>query len=111
MFGTAHEFDRAKGRMARDFRAIITDGEDLLKAAASVSGEGFAFARAKFENRLRSAGAALAGASQPALDRTRETAVIAIECVRRNPWTSAAGVAIAAAVWIGFLLRARAGEK
>ena len=111
MFRAEHEFDRARGRMARDLRTMISDGEDLLKAAASVSGEGFSFARAKFEKKLRSAGAALADASQPAYDRTRETAAIAVDYARGNPWTTAAGVAIAAAVWIGFLLRASADKR
>jgi ElaB/YqjD/DUF883 family membrane-anchored ribosome-binding protein len=37
--------------MAGDFRTMITDGEDLLKAAATVSGEGFAAARRKFDVR------------------------------------------------------------
>jgi len=44
-----HDFDRAKGRMAADFRTMINDSEDLLKAAASVSGEGFGAARTKFD--------------------------------------------------------------
>ena len=58
-------FDLAKGRMAGDFRTMINDSEDLLKAAATVSGEGFAAARRKFEEKLASAKAALAAASQP----------------------------------------------
>ena len=48
-----NEFERARGRMAGDFRTMITDSEDLLKAAATVSGEGFTAARAKFEEKLR----------------------------------------------------------
>jgi hypothetical protein len=36
----ARDFDRAKDRIAGDFKAMITDGEELLKAAATVSGEG-----------------------------------------------------------------------
>ena len=40
-----HNFDRAKGRMAADFRSMISDSEDLLKAAAGVSGEGFRLRR------------------------------------------------------------------
>ena len=42
-----HDFDRAKGRMAADFRTMINDSEDLLKAAATVSGEGFGAVRAR----------------------------------------------------------------
>src|ERR1700694_1074121 len=101
-----HEFDRARGRMAGDFRTMITDSEDLLKAAATVSGEGFTAARTKFEEKLRSAKAALADASQPAFDRTRETAAVADDYVRGNPWI-AVGVAIAAGELIGFLAAKR----
>jgi ElaB/YqjD/DUF883 family membrane-anchored ribosome-binding protein len=100
------ELDRATGRMAGDFKTMITDGEDLLKAAASVSGEGFAAARAKFEDKLKSAKAALADASRPMLARTRETAAAADDYVHGNAW-SAAGVAIVAGVLIGFLAARR----
>jgi len=100
------EFDRASGRMAGDFRTMITDSEDLLKAAATVSGEGFAAARRKFEEKLKSAKATLADASQPVFDGTRQTAAIANDYVRGNPW-AAVGVAIAAGLLIGFLARGR----
>jgi ElaB/YqjD/DUF883 family membrane-anchored ribosome-binding protein len=100
------EFDRAKGGMAGDFRTMINDSEDLLKAAATVSGEGFAVARTKFEDKLRRAKATLAEASQPVIDRTWETAAAAYDYVHGSPWT-AIGVAIAAGVLIGFLAAKR----
>jgi ElaB/YqjD/DUF883 family membrane-anchored ribosome-binding protein len=99
-------FDQARGKMAGDFRTMITDSEELLKAAAAVSGEGFAVARTKFEEKLRRAKATLAEASQPMFDRTRETAAAADDYVRGNPWT-AVGVAIAAGVLIGFVAAKR----
>ena len=101
-----NEFDRAKGRMAGDFRTMIADSEALLKAAASVSGKGFAAARTKFEDKLTRAKAALADASQPVFDRTRESAAAADDYVHGNPWT-AVGVAMAAGVLIGFLAAKR----
>jgi ElaB/YqjD/DUF883 family membrane-anchored ribosome-binding protein len=101
-----NKFNRAGGRMAGDFRAMIADSEELLKAAAAVSGEGFAMARSKFEEKLKGAKATLADASQPAIDRTRETVAVANDYVRGNPWT-AVGVAIAAGALIGFLTAKR----
>lgn len=101
-----NEFERARGRMAGDFRTMITDSEDLLKAAATVSGEGFTAARMKFEEKVRSAKATLADASQPVFDRTRESAAAADDYVRGNAWT-AVGVAIAAGVLLGFLAARR----
>jgi len=88
-----HDFDRAKGRMAADFRTMINDSEDLLKAAASVSGEGFGVARSKFEERVKSAKAVLADAARP-------------EYIRGNPWT-AVGIAVAAGLQVGFLVAKR----
>jgi ElaB/YqjD/DUF883 family membrane-anchored ribosome-binding protein len=84
-----HDLDRAKGRMAADFRTMINDSEELLKAAASVSGEGFGAARTKFAERVKSAKAMLADALQP-------------DYIRGNPWT-AVGMAVAAGLLIGLL--------
>ena len=88
-----HAFDRARGQMAADFRTMINDSEDLLKAAATVSGEGFGAARTKFEERLKSAKATLADASRP-------------DYIRANPW-SAVGLAVAAGLLIGFIVGKR----
>ena len=99
-------FDRARGRMVGDFRTMITDSEELLKAAATVSGEGFTVARTKFEEKVKRAKAALADASQPVLDRTKEAAAVADNYVHGNPWT-VAGVAITAGLFIGFLAAKR----
>jgi ElaB/YqjD/DUF883 family membrane-anchored ribosome-binding protein len=90
-----NEFDRARGRITSDFKTMIADGEDLLQAAASVSGEGFAAARAKFEGKLQHARLVLADASRP-VD----------SYVRGNPW-SAVGAAMAAGALIGFLAAKR----
>jgi ElaB/YqjD/DUF883 family membrane-anchored ribosome-binding protein len=101
-----NDFDRAKGRMASDFRTMITDSEDLLQAAATVSGESFTAARAKFEEKLKRAKTALADASRPVIDKTRKTAAAADNYVRDNPW-SAVGVAMASGALIGFLVAKR----
>jgi ElaB/YqjD/DUF883 family membrane-anchored ribosome-binding protein len=84
-----NQFDKAKGKLAGDFKAMISDSEDLLKAAATVSGEGFGAARSKFEERLKSAKAALADGAQS-------------EYIRSNPWT-AVGIAVAAGLVLGFI--------
>jgi len=106
MMNQVDEFNRAKSRMAGDIRSVIADGEDLLKAAAEVSGEGFAVARQKFEKKLGSAKARLADASQAAVEKSRETAVAANRYVHDNPWP-AIGVAAAAGILIGFLAARR----
>jgi len=101
-----NEFERARSRMAGDFRAIITDGEDLLKAVSTVSGESFAAARAKFESKIEHAKAALADVSHPVFDKTRASAARANVYAHENTW-AIAGVAIAAGALIGFLAAKR----
>lgn len=100
------DLNRAKGRMAGDFRTMIADGEDLLKAAATATGEGFAAARTKFEGGLENAKATLVDASQPAFDKARESAAATDQYVQSNPWT-AVGLGIAAGMLIGFLAAKR----
>lgn len=106
MMNQVDEFNRAKTRMAGDIRSVIADGEDLLKAAAEVSGEGFAVARQNFEKKLGSAKARLADASQAAVEKTKETAAVANRYVHDNPWP-AIGIAAAAGILIGLLAARR----
>ena len=87
-----NQFDKAKGKLAADFKSMISDSEELLKAAAGVSGEGFGAARSKFEERLKSAKATLADASP--------------DYIRANPWT-AVGIAVAAGVVLGLIVAKR----
>lgn len=100
------EFDRAGSRIAADFRAMIADSEDLLKAAATMSGDGLAAARARFEEKVSRAKIALADASQPMLEKTRETAAAANTYVHENPW-SVIGMAAAAGLLVGMLATRR----
>ena len=89
-----------------DFRTMISESEELLKAAATVSGESFTAARTKFEDKLSSVKARLADISQPLLNRTRQTAAKADEYVHGNPW-STLGIGIAVGALIGFLVAKR----
>lgn len=98
--------ERASGRIADDLRNMIADSEELLDAAAAVSGEGFSAARTKFEAKLKNAREALAAASRPALDKAGEAAAAAQDYVRGNPWT-AVGVATAAGLLVGLLVARR----
>lgn len=103
---TVDEFNLAKCRITGDIKTVIGDSEDLLKAAANVSGEGFAVAREKFEGKIRSAKTRLAEAAQPAIDKARETAAATDDYVRDHPWKTI-GVAAAVGVLIGILTARR----
>ena len=103
---TVNEFNRAKSKVAGDIKTVITDTEDLLKSAAEVPGDGFAIARGKFGEKLGSAKARLADASQAAVEQTRDTATAANRFVHDNPWP-VIGVATVAGLLIGFLAARR----
>jgi ElaB/YqjD/DUF883 family membrane-anchored ribosome-binding protein len=104
--GHTGEFNRAKGKMADDLKMIVSDGEELLKATANASGEGFTAgftaARTKFAEKVMSAKAALADASQPVVEKARQ----ADDYVHGSPW-NAIGMAAALGILIGFLAAKR----
>ena len=99
-------YDRAKDKLSGDFKAMIADSEEMLKAVAAVSGEDFAAARTKFGDRLKTAKASLEHASQPMLARTRQGATATNRYVRANPWT-AVGIAATVGALIGLLAARR----
>ena len=103
---TVDEFNRAKSKMAGDIKTVVADGEDLIKAAADVSSEGFAAARGKFDEKVSRARETLADASRPAIDQARRTAAAANGYVHGNPWT-VIGAAAAVGLLIGFLASRR----
>ena len=100
------EFNKVKSRMAGDVKTVITDGEDLLKAATEVSGDGFAVARTKFAEKLTSAKTSLADASRAVVEKTRDSAVATDDYVHASPW-AAIGVAAVAGLLIGVLAARR----
>lgn len=93
------ETDVAKEKLIKDFRAVVTDTEELLKATASQTGEKVAAARAKVEESLAATKKRLADLEQGLIEKTRAAARATDELVHEHPWQA---VGIAAAV--GFLL-------
>jgi ElaB/YqjD/DUF883 family membrane-anchored ribosome-binding protein len=89
----------AKEKLIKDFRAVVTDTEELLKATASQTGEKVAAARAKVEESLAATRKRLADLEQGLIEKTRAAARATDELVHEHPWQA---VGIAAAV--GFLL-------
>jgi ElaB/YqjD/DUF883 family membrane-anchored ribosome-binding protein len=96
---SAGGFNRARDKMADDLKVIVSDGEELIKAAASASGEGLTAARSRLYGRVASAKARLADLSQPVVQRAKQ----ANDYVNGSPWT-AVGVAAAAGLLIGLLV-------
>lgn len=100
------EFKRTKGKMIDDFKAIVADADDLLKASAKVSGEGFSVARAKFVEKLTDAKTSLAEVEQHAVDKAKLAATATDDYVKGNPW-AAVGIAAGVGILIGFLVGKR----
>lgn len=95
----AQDTHAAKERVIKDFKAVLTDTEELLKATANQTGERITTARAHMEASLAATKKQLAGLEEDMVEKTREAARAADQLVHENPWKS---VGIAAAV--GFLL-------
>lgn len=93
------ETEVAKEKLIKDFRAVVTDTEELLKATASQTGEKVAAARAKVEESLAATKRRLVDLEQGLIEKTRAAARATDELVHEHPWQA---VGIAAAV--GFLL-------
>jgi ElaB/YqjD/DUF883 family membrane-anchored ribosome-binding protein len=100
------DFDKAKGRIADDLQDVVSEGENMLKAAAKASGEGIAAARTKFDEGLATARSSLAHATQPIIDSTKKNVAIAEQYVHENPWT-VIGIAAAAGMLVGLLAARR----
>jgi ElaB/YqjD/DUF883 family membrane-anchored ribosome-binding protein len=103
---TISEFNRTKSKMVDDFKAIVSDADDLLQATAKVSGEGLTVARAKLAEKLKSAKASLADAEQLVVDKAKQAATATDNYVKGNPWT-AVGIAAGIGILIGFFAAKR----
>lgn len=103
---TREEFDRTKGKMVDDFKAIVNDADALLQATASAAGNEFSAQRANFAEKLRAAKTSIAKAEQIVVEKAKQTAAATDGYVRENPWT-AVGIAAAVGAVIGLLVSRR----
>ena len=90
---------RSKDELLGDFRALIREGEALLRSTATLSGEGLGEARDRF--RLNDVKERVGDASRVAVDRGREAVAATDGVVRANPWR-----AVGVAAGLGFVLGA-----
>ena len=68
--------EESKGKLMEDFRAVMMDAEELLKATASQTGDRVSAARAKAAESLEAAKGRLADVQGAALEQARITAAI-----------------------------------
>jgi ElaB/YqjD/DUF883 family membrane-anchored ribosome-binding protein len=93
-------------KLVIDFKTLISDTEDLLKASAGSAGEKLADARVKAQQALAEARAAVARAEAVAVERAKAGAQVVDQSVQENPW-AAVGVATAIGLLVGWMLGRR----
>lgn len=92
--------------LIEDYRTVVADAEDLLRATASQAGEKAVAARAKIEKNLARAREMLADAEDAALDTANDAMRATDGYVHRHPWESI-GAAVGAGLIIGWLIGRR----
>ncbi|MGB8409597.1 MAG: DUF883 domain-containing protein, partial [Gallionella sp.] len=68
------ESEASKEKLLRDFRLVVSDAEELLRATAGVAGEKVSVARDRIQENLAAAKARLANAEEAMIAKTREAA-------------------------------------
>jgi ElaB/YqjD/DUF883 family membrane-anchored ribosome-binding protein len=96
------EAEAARAKLVADFRSVIQDTEELLRATANQSSEGLGAVRDRVAERLERAKEELAEFGEDALARGKAAARTADEYVRAHPWESI-GVAAAVGLLVGLL--------
>ena len=95
--------ETSRDKLVGDFRNLIGDAEELLRASANQAGEKFAAARQKIEQSLVEGKKSLADTEKLVVQKSKEAADIADDYVRENPW-SAIGIAVGIGLVLGLLL-------
>jgi ElaB/YqjD/DUF883 family membrane-anchored ribosome-binding protein len=95
-----------ENRLADDFRAVVSDAEQLLRHAAREAGDGYNEARERLEASLRAARQELAGIEETVVDGARRASRATDGYVHRHPWESI-GVGAAVGLLVGLLIGRR----
>ena len=97
------ESQAGKEKLVHDYRVVVTDAEELLRATAGQAGEKVAAARERIQENLVTAKARLNEAEFAMIEKTKYAAKATDEYVHDNPWT-AIGVAASVGVIVGMLI-------
>jgi ElaB/YqjD/DUF883 family membrane-anchored ribosome-binding protein len=100
------ETQDAKDRLIEEFKKVMDNAEELLKATADQTGDEIGAARARAEESLREARRKLGEIEGTLIDRTKAAAKAADHLVREKPWQSITA-ATAVGVILGMLISRR----
>ncbi len=92
-----------QGKLIRDFRTVVSDAEELLRATATQAGDKIAVARERIQDSLHKAKVKLAEAEDIVAQKGRQAARVTDEYVHENPWY-AVGVAAGVGLIVGLLI-------
>ena len=96
----------SKDKLVQDFRAVVADAEEYLKATASQAGDKATAARERIQDSLHNLKVKMADAEDVVIQKSREAARVTDDYVHENPW-SAVGIAAGVGLVIGLLIGRR----
>jgi ElaB/YqjD/DUF883 family membrane-anchored ribosome-binding protein len=95
-----------KERLMSDIRTVLADAEDLLKQAASATGERASELRETALTRLKQAKEKAADVQVVLVEKGKKAARVTDDYVHEHPWT-AIGIAAGVGVLVGLLVNRR----
>lgn len=95
-----------KDKLISDFKVVVADAEELLKATAGQAGDKAAELREKLQAHLVTAKHNLAEAQEKAIEKAKAVGRATDDYVHDNPWRSV-GVAAGVGLIIGLLIGRR----
>ena len=98
--------DGSKDKLIADFKVVVADAEELLKATAGQAGEKVTAARERISASLQDAKQQLRQAEDLVADKTHQMAKVTCDYVQENPW-HAVGIAAGAGLILGLLIGRR----
>jgi ElaB/YqjD/DUF883 family membrane-anchored ribosome-binding protein len=96
----------SKDKLAQDFKVVVADVEELLRATASQAGEKVSAVREKVQDSVHRAKVKLAEAEDIVVDKGKQAARVTDEYVHDHPWR-----AVAVAAGIGLIIGLLIGRR
>ena len=97
------EGEISKDKLFHDFRVVVSDAEELLRATAGQAGEKVSAARERIQENLVAAKARIAETEEAVVAKTKQAAKVTDAYVHENPWKSI-GIGVGVGVIVGMLI-------